>query len=108
MRGLAWHAPGRVLPLFDRANLSAMSRGDMAVHIRLARHGSKKNPFYRIVVADQRSARDGRFIENIGTFDPTGETAFRVDQQRLEYWRSRGAQPSHTLERLLKQSAPRA
>jgi small subunit ribosomal protein S16 len=83
----------------------------MAVHIRLARHGSKKSPYYRIVVADQRNPRDGRFIENLGTFDPTGATAFKVDQQRLDYWRSRGARPSHTLERLLKQAqaaTPRA
>jgi small subunit ribosomal protein S16 len=81
----------------------------MAVHIRLARHGSKKSPFYRIVVADQRSPRDGRFIETIGTFDPSG-TAVRVDQQRLAYWQSQGARPSHTLERLLKAqaAAPRA
>ncbi len=76
----------------------------MAVHIRLARHGTKKAPFYRIVVTDQRNARDGRFIENIGTYDPT-RTAFKVDRERLQFWRSKGATPSHTLERLLKQSA---
>ena len=73
----------------------------MAVHIRLSRHGTKKSPFYRIVVADQRHPRDGRFIENIGTFDP-GSVALNVDRERLEYWRSRGARPSHTLDRLLK------
>jgi small subunit ribosomal protein S16 len=73
----------------------------MAVHIRLARHGTKKSPFYRIVVADQRHPRDGRFIENIGTFDP-GSVALTVDRERLEYWRSRGARASHTVERLLK------
>jgi small subunit ribosomal protein S16 len=76
----------------------------MAVHIRLARHGTKKAPFYRIVVTDQRNARDGRFIENIGTYDPA-RTAFKLDRERLEYWRSHGARPSHTLERLIKQSA---
>jgi|SoiMethySBSTD1v2_1073268.scaffolds.fasta_scaffold92293_1 small subunit ribosomal protein S16 len=73
----------------------------MAVHIRLARHGTKKSPFYRIVVADQRHPRDGRFIENIGTFDP-GSVALTVDRERLEFWRSRGAQASHTVDRLLK------
>lgn len=73
----------------------------MAVHIRLARHGTKKSPFYRIVVADQRHPRDGRFIENIGTFDPS-VVALKIDRERLEYWRSRGARASHTLERLLK------
>ncbi len=76
----------------------------MAVHIRLARHGTKKSPFYRIVVTDQRNPRDGRFIENIGTFDPA-RTAFEVNRERLDYWRSQGARPSHTLERLLKQRA---
>ena len=73
----------------------------MAVHIRLARHGTKKAPFYRIVVADQRYPRDGRFIENIGTFDPAS-VAFAIDRERLDYWRSRGARTSHTVERLLK------
>jgi small subunit ribosomal protein S16 len=76
----------------------------MAVHIRLARHGTKKTPFYRIVVTDHRNARDGRFIENIGTWDPN-RTALAVDRQRLEYWRQKGALPSHTLDRLLKRSA---
>lgn len=76
----------------------------MAVHIRLARHGTKKAPFYRIVVTDQRNSRDGRFIENIGTFDPN-RTVFLVNRERLDFWRTQGARPSHTLERLLKQSA---
>src|SRR5437660_695510 len=75
----------------------------MAVHIRLSRVGAKKAPQYRIVVADQRSPRGGRFIEKIGTYDPTGLTnALLVNLDRLEYWRGHGAQPSHTLERLLK------
>ena len=82
----------------------------MAVSIRLARYGSKKVPYYRIVVTDQRNPRDGRFIENIGTFDPTSsELALKVDRERLDYWRGQGAQPSHTVERLLKKSpAPAA
>ena len=75
----------------------------MAVHIRLARRGSKKNPFYRIVVADQRSRRDGRFIENIGTYDPgTDPASLTLDRGRLEHWQKQGARPSHTLSRLLK------
>jgi len=78
----------------------------MAVHIRLSRAGAKKRPFYRIVVADHRSARGGRFLENIGTYDPTREpVAFAVDGERLAYWRSKGALPSATLERLLKRQA---
>jgi small subunit ribosomal protein S16 len=75
----------------------------MAVHIRLSRVGSKKAPQYRVVVADQRSPRGGRFIEKIGTYDPQGETsALIVNRARLDYWRGCGAQASHTLDRLLK------
>jgi small subunit ribosomal protein S16 len=75
----------------------------MAVHIRLSRVGAKKAPQYRIVVADQRSPRGGRFIEKIGTYDPSGDaSALVVKRDRLDYWRGCGAQPSHTLERLLK------
>ena len=75
----------------------------MAVHIRLSRVGAKKGPLYRVVVADQRSPRGGRFIERLGTYNPTGDPgALVVNRERLDYWRSRGAQPSHTLDRLLK------
>jgi small subunit ribosomal protein S16 len=84
----------------------------MAVHIRLARAGTKKKPFYRVVVTDQRSPRGGRFLENIGTFDPAkemkaenGKTPLQIDQARLDHWKGRGAQPSETLGRLLKASA---
>jgi small subunit ribosomal protein S16 len=79
----------------------------MAVHIRLSRHGTKKAPFYRIVVADHRDPRDGRFIENIGVFDPVGK--FEIDHARLSYWQSKGAQTSATLGKLLKKNpAPAA
>ena len=80
----------------------------MAVHIRLSRHGTKKSAFYRIVVTDHRSPRDGRFIVNIGVFDPAVD--FKIDRARLEHWQSKGAQPSHTLDRLLKKhpAAPAA
>jgi small subunit ribosomal protein S16 len=75
----------------------------MAVHIRLARHGTKKAPYYRIVVADQRNARDGRFIEHIGLFDPrVGAGKLDVSKERYTYWTERGAQPSPTVKRLLK------
>lgn len=78
----------------------------MAVHIRLARHGTKKRAFYRVVVSDGRSPRDGRFIENLGTFDPAVEKdALRLNRERLAYWQGHGAQTSHTLTRLLKQQA---
>ncbi len=80
----------------------------MAVHIRLARSGTKKRPFYRVVVTDQRSPRGGRFLENIGTFDPAMETKdnpLKIDEGRLAYWRGTGAVPSETLTRLIKRSA---
>ena len=78
----------------------------MAVHIRLARAGAKKRPFYRIVVADHRRARGGKFLENIGTYDPNVEPVrFLVDGERLAYWRSKGAQPSATVDQLVKRQA---
>lgn len=79
----------------------------MAVHIRLARAGTTKLPFYRIVVADQRSPRGGRFIERLGTFDPR-RTEVRVDAVRLRHWIERGAQPSDTVSALLKREAQKA
>ena len=73
------------------------------VKIRLRRMGAKKRPFYRIVVADSRTARDGRFIENIGTYDPTLDPpALKLVKERAEYWLSHGAQPSDTARALLK------
>ena len=75
----------------------------MAVHIRLTRHGTKKKPFYRIIVADHRSRRDGRFIEKLGTYNPLDASgAIQLDRARLEYWTSNGAQLSHTVDRLIK------
>jgi small subunit ribosomal protein S16 len=74
----------------------------MAVHIRLARHGSKKRPFYRVVVTDHRNARDGRFLEKVGTFDPSQPALLSLDTQRVEYWKGQGAQTSPTVEKLLK------
>ena len=75
----------------------------MAVHIRLARAGAKKRPFYRLVVTDHRSPRGGSFIENIGTFDPAkAEGGFSVNVERLTYWTGVGALPSQTVERLIK------
>jgi small subunit ribosomal protein S16 len=78
----------------------------MAVHIRLSRAGAKKHPFYRIVVTDQRSPRGGRFLENIGTYDPTREPVqFTLNQDRFAYWRGQGARASATLDRLVKRQA---
>lgn len=72
------------------------------VRIRLRRMGAKKKPFYRIVVADQRSPRDGRFIENIGTYDPmTDPPTIEIKSERAGHWVSVGAQPSEAVARLL-------
>jgi small subunit ribosomal protein S16 len=74
----------------------------MAVRIRLKRLGAKKRPFYRVVVADQRSPRDGRFIENIGTYRPLEDpSGIDIDQERALYWLGVGAQPSNTVKVLM-------
>lgn len=78
------------------------------VVIRLARGGAKKRPFFNIVVADERRARDGRFIERVGFYDPQapeGHEMFRLNRERLAHWKSVGAQPSNTVMRLAKQFA---
>ncbi len=77
----------------------------MAVKIRLARHGSKKAPFYRIVVADSRSPRDGRYIERVGTYNPrTQPSAIQVDEEKAREWLGKGAQPTEQVRKLLKVS----
>ncbi|MBE6838649.1 MAG: 30S ribosomal protein S16 [Ruminococcus sp.] len=75
----------------------------MAVKIRLRRMGAKKAPFYRIVVADSRYPRDGRFIEEIGYYDPTKEpTVIKVDEEKAKKWIANGAQPTDTVKGILK------
>ncbi|MGN1097533.1 MAG: 30S ribosomal protein S16 [Clostridia bacterium] len=75
----------------------------MAVKIRLTRLGSKKAPFYRVVVADSRYPRDGRFIEEIGTYNPLTEPSqFSVDGEKVKQWMKNGAQPTDTVKSLLK------
>ena len=77
----------------------------MAVHIRLTRQGAKKAPFYRVVAADSRSPRDGRFLEHIGIYDPTRNPAeVRFDEPRLQHWLSVGATASQTVGELIKRS----
>jgi len=74
----------------------------VAVKIRLARHGSKKNPIYRVVVADSRVPRDGRTIEEIGRYNPqTQPSLVEIDTDRAREWLSRGAQPTATVRKLL-------
>ena len=75
----------------------------MAVKIRLKRMGQKKAPFYRIVVADSRSPRDGRFIEEIGTYDPNLEpSAIKVDEEAAKKWFNNGAQPTEVVGKIFK------
>ena len=75
----------------------------MATRIRLARYGGKKTPFYRIVVADKRRARDGRFIEIIGHYDPqAGLEQATVKAERAQYWLKQGAEPSDTVRQLFR------
>ena len=75
----------------------------MAVKIRLKRMGMKKHPFYRVVVADVRSPRDGRFIEEIGYYNPVSQPVeMKIDDERAKYWLGVGAQPTDTVRALLK------
>lgn len=78
------------------------------VVIRLARGGSKKRPFYHLTVADKRNARDARFIERVGFFNPVArgqEESLRLEQDRIDYWLSKGAQPSERVANILKDAA---
>jgi len=76
------------------------------VKIRLRRMGAKKNPFYRVVVADSRAPRDGRFIEEIGTYDPLASpSAIQIDLERVDYWVKHGAQPTDTVRALIKKAS---
>ncbi|MCR5031509.1 MAG: 30S ribosomal protein S16 [Lachnospiraceae bacterium] len=75
----------------------------MAVKIRLRRMGQKKRPFYRIVVSDERSPRDGRFIEEIGTYDPTTDpSTYNVNEELAKKWLGNGAQPTTAVEKIFK------
>ena len=76
------------------------------VKIRLRRMGAKKAPFYRVVVADSRFARDGRFIEEIGYYDPTKEpSVVKIDAEKAKQWLDNGAQPTDTVREILKRAA---
>ena len=75
----------------------------MAVKIRLARHGAKKRPFYRIVVADSESPRDGKFLEKIGSYNPLREPAeVYLEKERVQYWLGQGAIPTNTVKNIFK------
>ena len=83
----------------------------MAMKIRLARGGSKKRPFYRIVAADSRMPRDGRFIEKLGTYNPLlpkdSEDRVKMDIERVQYWLDKGAQPTDRIARMLEAAGAR-
>ena len=75
----------------------------MAVKLRMTRMGAKKRPFYRIVAADSRSPRDGRFIEEVGTYDPNQDPSiFNLKEESVKKWLANGAQPTETVGKLLK------
>jgi small subunit ribosomal protein S16 len=81
----------------------------MSVKIRLARHGSKKKPFYRIVVASTDAPRDGRFIEQVGLYDPTrSPTLIQFQNEKLASWLKKGARPTVTVAQLIRRSAATA
>lgn len=73
--------------------------------MRLTRIGKKKSPFYRVVIADERAPRDGKFIESIGTYDPKQDpSVFKIDEEKAKKWLSNGAKPTETVGKLLKQA----
>jgi small subunit ribosomal protein S16 len=75
----------------------------MSVTIRMTRHGAKKKPFYRIVVSDRRFPRDGRYIEQVGTYDPRVKGgAIKIDREKVDAWIKKGAKPSQTVSELIK------
>jgi small subunit ribosomal protein S16 len=75
----------------------------MSVTIRLSRHGAKKRPFYRVVVSDQRNPRDGRYIEQVGTYDPRAVSGgLKLNREKIDHWIRNGAQPSQTVSELIK------
>lgn len=77
----------------------------MSVRIRLSRHGGKKKPYYRIVVSDSRSPRDGKFIEQVGRYDPKAASGgLKINREKVEKWLKQGARPSQTVSELLKKS----
>lgn len=81
----------------------------MAVKIRLAKHGAKKKPFYRIVVADSRAPRNGRIIDQVGTYDPGASTAgVKIDAEKTEKWLKQGALPTKIVEQLIRKAKSRA
>jgi small subunit ribosomal protein S16 len=85
------------------SSLVTFTGGEQLLAIRLMRMGAKKRPAYRVIVKEQRSKRDGAYLENLGTYNPTRNPAeVKLDLARVQYWIERGAQPSPTVDRLIK------
>ena len=78
----------------------------MSVSIRMSRHGTKKRPFYRIVVSDRRFPRDGRYIEQVGTYDPSLAGGLKLNRDKVDSWIKKGAKPSQTVSELIKKQKP--
>lgn len=99
---------GRCIRPLDRSGYQTTLRGKgneiMAVTLRMARCGTTHRPYYRIVAADKRQRRDGRYLEQIGRYDPLGETRLTVDEEKTKKWLSRGAQQSPTVRKLLRRA----
>lgn len=89
------------------ANFNSFSIQDMALRIRLQRHGSVHNPMYRLVVAESTSSRDGRFVENLGLYNPRPrgkDVEIQINVERADYWLGVGAQPSDTAKTIIKKA----
>jgi small subunit ribosomal protein S16 len=76
----------------------------LSVRLRLSRAGTKKSPFYHLVIADQRAPRDGRFIEQVGTYDPRKEPSLKVSADRVAHWIGKGAQPTEAVADILRRA----
>jgi small subunit ribosomal protein S16 len=93
-----------VLSLYS-AGTTVKKENVLAVKIRLARHGAKKAPYYRVIVADARSPRDGRFIEEVGRYNPCANPTFiKLDLEKIDNWVKNGAQPTETVAKLIAQA----
>jgi small subunit ribosomal protein S16 len=76
----------------------------LSVRLRLSRAGTKKSPFYHLVIADQRAPRDGRFIEQVGTYDPRKEPSLHVNEERVAHWIGKGVQPTEAVADILRRA----
>ena len=100
LKKLAYHCKSFV---YCRSIAAWLEEFSLAVKIRLARHGSKKRPYYRVIVADSRAPRDGKFIEEVGRYNPcVSPSMIKLDLEKIDEWVANGAQPTDTVARLIK------